>query len=173
MVLPYRRHPRSLQMMRWLTSMGCAFFLLDVYWGYLSIAELGDNWICVFFHYGWLSNLVPMNALVSVWLVILKCEKAAFDQQKEMMQFDSLGDAHCSSATDEQRIREAIAGSENEVETVIGVLLAAGAYTDNLRCAWDNGLDIEMDGTTDVRTGVFFSMFAWSVSAMDLLSDTR
>lgn len=110
-----------------------------------------------------------MNALVTVLLVILKGEKAHFDQQKEMMHFHSLQDSHCSSAADEERIRQAIAGSEDEVETVISILLAAGAYTDNLRRAWDNGLDVERAGMTDVKSGVFFSILIWSVCARSLV----
>ena len=138
---------------------------------YDQISMRYDNWIAVYFHYVFFSNLLIVNALVTVLLVILKGEKAHFDQQKEMMHFHSLQDSHCSSAADEERIRQAIAGSEDEVETVISILLAAGAYTDNLRRAWDNGLDVERAGMTDVKSGVFFSILIWSVCALDLLSD--
>ncbi|CAL1160176.1 unnamed protein product [Cladocopium goreaui] len=170
-VLPYRHHPWSLGMMSYLTSIGAVFLLLDEIWSYDQISMRYDNWIAVYFHYGFFSNLLIVNALVTVLLVILKGEKAHFDQQKEMMHFHSLQDSHCSSAADEERIRQAIAGSEDEVETVISILLAAGAYTDNLRRAWDNGLDVERAGMTDVKSGVFFSILIWSVCALDLLSD--
>ena len=172
MVLPYRHHPRSLDVMSCLTSIGCVFFLLDLLWSYDAIALRGDQWIAVVCHYGWFSSVTPTNALVCLLLAILKGEKAIFEEQEGMMQFHSLAESHCSSAADEQRIRQAIGGSEDEVETVINILLAAGAYTDNLRCAWDNGLDIQRAGRTDVRPGILFSMLAWSACAMDLLSDT-
>ena len=172
MVLPFRLHPRSLDVMSCLTLIGCALVLLDLFWTYDVMASQGNGWISSFCHYGWLTNVVPMNALVTVLLVIVKREKAHVEEQREMMQFRSLADSRCSSPADERRIREAISGSEDEVETVISILLSAGAYTDNLRFAWDNGLDIDMAGMADVRTGVFFSMLFWSVCALDLLSDT-
>ena len=144
---------------------------MDLYWTLVETYLERDNWVSVFFRYGWFSNLTLMNASVTVLLVILKGEKAHFEEQKDMMQFHSLRDSHCSTLEDEQRIRQAIAGAEDEVETVIGILLTAGAYTDNLRRSWDNGLNIERAGMTDVTTGVSFSMLAWSITALDLLSD--
>ena len=173
MLLLFWHRPRSLDVMRCLTCLGSVFLLPDMLWAYqLSNAGTGDSWVEIFSQYGWCSNLTFINALVSVLLVILKREKAHFEQQKEMMHFHSLADSHCSSSDDEHRIRKAIKGSEDDVETVIGILLAAGAYTDSLRHAWDNGLDIERAGMTDVKTGVFFSVLAWAVCALDLLADT-
>ncbi|CAJ1379016.1 unnamed protein product [Effrenium voratum] len=174
LVVPCWHHSWSLDMMRALTFIGCIFFLMDVEWSIAASQghSLGVS-VSFFAHYGWLSNLTITNAAVTVLLVLLKGEKARFEEQKEMMQFHSLHDAHCSKFEDEQRIRQAIAGAEDEVETVIGILLTAGAYTDNLRRLWDNGLNIERAGMTDVMTGVSFSMLAWSITALDLLSDVH
>ena len=36
---------------------------------------------------------------------------------------------------------------------MIGLLLRAGAYTENLRRLWDAGLEIEREGFQDARTG--------------------
>jgi len=47
------------------------------------------------------------------------------------------------------------------VTEVIRVLLAAGAYTDNLRLAHDSGLDIDRDGMTDVKTGLLLGVVFW------------
>ncbi|CAJ1358973.1 unnamed protein product [Effrenium voratum] len=146
---------------------------MDVDWTLVATSREGDAWVSCFFYYGWFSNLTLSNASVTVLLVLLKSDKARFEEQKEMMQFHSLHDAHCSKLDDEQRIRQTIAGAEDEVETVIGILLTAGAYTDNLRRSWENGLNIERAGVTDVKTGVSFSMLAWSTTALDLLSDTH
>ncbi|CAJ1408372.1 unnamed protein product [Effrenium voratum] len=143
---------------------------MDVDWTLVATSREGDAWVSCFFYYGWFSNLTLSNASVTVLLVLLKSDKARFEEQKEMMQFHSLHDAHCSKLDDEQRIRQTIAGAEDEVETVIGILLTAGAYTDNLRRSWENGLNIERAGVTDVKTGVSFSMLAWSTTALDLLS---
>ena len=172
LVIPFWHHPRCLEMMSFLTFLGSIFLLMDVLWSYIEVEDQDDNWVSVLFHYGWVSNLTPMNALITVLLVILKGEKDRFEQQKKMMQFQSLADSHCSISEDERRIREVIAGSEEEVETVISILLTAGAYTDNLRHAWDSGLDIERAGMTDVKTGVFFCVLTWTVCALDLWSDT-
>ena len=171
MVVPYWHHSWSLDMMRGLTCIGCVFFLMDVDWIFVATSREGKAWVSCF--YGWFSNLTVSNASVTVLLVLLKSEKARFEEQKEMMQFHSLRDAHCSKGEDEQRIRQAIAGAEDEVEIVIGILLTAGAYTDNLRRSWDNGLNIERAGMTDVKTAMSFSMLAWSITALDLLSDTH
>ncbi|CAJ1449464.1 unnamed protein product [Effrenium voratum] len=170
-VVPCLQHSWSLDMMKALTCIGCVFFLLDVYWIVIAISRDGALWVTVCFHHGRCSNLTLMSAWVTIMLVLFKSEKACFEQQKEMMQFHSLRDAHCSKLEDEQRIRQAIAGAEDEVETVIDILLTAGAYTDNLRRSWDTGLNIERAGMTDVTTGVSFSMLAWSITALDLLSD--
>ena len=172
-VVPCWHHSWSLDMMRALTFIGCVFFLMDVYWGSVATSRDGYSWVSVFLHYGWFSNLTLTNASVTVLLVLLKSEKAGFEEQKEMMQFHSLRDSHCSKFEDEQRIRQAIAGAEDEVETAINILLTAGAYTDNLRHSWENGLNIERAGMTDVKTGVLFSMLAWLITALDLLSDTN
>ena len=44
---------------------------------------------------------------------------------------------------------------------VVRVLLVAGAYTDNLRWAHDNGLDIDSHGMTDVKTGLLLGVVFW------------
>ena len=145
------------------------FILTDLAWGVDLLNA--DNFISVFFHYGYLSNLTLVNTLVTLYLVQLAAEKASFEQQKDMMQFQSVRDSHCSQADDEQRIRQAIAGAEQEVETVIRILLAAGAYTDNLRLCWDHGISIDRKGQTDVITDLCFALTLWFLNAMDLASD--
>ena len=37
---------------------------------------------------------------------------------------------------------------------MIGLLLLAGAYTENLRRLWDAGLEIDREGFQEARTGV-------------------
>lgn len=54
--------------------------------------------------------------------------------------------ASCSNLSDELRIRSAIAGFEDEVDTAIHVLMLAGAYTPTLRRAYDQGEDIRGAG---------------------------
>lgn len=97
---------------------GCAFVLVDVVWDYETLKQSGgQDWAPLLLHYGWFTNLTFINVLVTVLLAILKGETAGFEEQRSMMQFESLYTSHCSNPTDEQRIREAITGAEKEVET--------------------------------------------------------
>ena len=171
-VLAFRYSSWPLPMMTCLTCVGCAFILIDLDWSYADC--IAEGWIGVlagFARYGWCSNLTVVNALVTFYLVVLEAEIMSFEQQKDMMQFTSLQDSHCSRAEDEERIREEIAGFEEEVEAAIGILLAAGAYTDNLHRCWDHGLNVERAGMRDTTSGVLFSLVIWSLVVMDLVSD--
>eukprot|EP00434_Breviolum_minutum_P039835 symbB.v1.2.035380.t1/scaffold4749.1/size37708/2 len=173
-VVPYRHASWSLCMMTFASWFGCAFVLVDVVWAYETLKQSGgQDWAPLVLHYGWFTNLTFINVLVTVLLAILKGETAGFEEQRSMMQFESLYTSHCSNPTDEQRIREAITGAEKEVETVIRVLLAAGAYTDNLRLAHDSGLDIDRDGMTDVKTGLLLGVVFWMTSTLDLFADIQ
>ena len=169
LLIPYRHSSSALGFMTALALAGAVFTVTDLAWG-VDLCNV-DNFVSVFFHYGYLSNLTLVNTLVTLYLVQLAAEKASFEQQKDMMQFRSVQDAHCSRADDEQRIRQAIAGAEQEVETVIRILLAAGAYTDNLRHCWDHGINIDRKGQTDVMTDLRFTITLWFLNAMDLAAD--
>eukprot|EP00434_Breviolum_minutum_P033673 symbB.v1.2.029797.t1/scaffold3299.1/size59503/2 len=170
-------------MMTCLTAYGCAFLLVDISWDYYILfnSRLAENdesrrefysVIADICNYGWFLQLTIVNAIVATVLVLLKIQKTGFDRQRDMMQFESLNLAHCSNPWDEKRIRDAIAGAEDEVETVIGLLLRAGAYTENLRRLWDAGLEIDREGFQDARTGVCFCMLIWLVAVADNISDT-
>ena len=184
LVLPFLEKPWTLRMMTCLTATGCAFLLVDISWDYYDIrfnSRLAENdesrrefynVIADICNYGWFLQLTIVNAIVATVLVLLKIQKTGFDRQRDMMQFESLNLAHCSNPRDEQRIRDAIAGAEDEVETVIGLLLRAGAYTENLRRLWDAGLEIDREGFQDARTGVCFCMLIWLVAVADNISDT-
>ena len=117
-VVPYRHASWSLCMMTFASWFGCAFVLVDVVWAYETLKQSGgQDWAPLVLHYGWFTNLTFINVLVTVLLAILKGETAGFEEQRSMMQFESLYTSHCSNPTDEQRIREAITGAEKEVET--------------------------------------------------------
>lgn len=173
LVMPYRESAWALRMMTCLAAVGCIFLPVEVWWDYDDIRQCRrcENWIAVFFNYGYFVQLVLVNSVMAALLVILKSERIGFQEQQDMMQFDSLKLAHCSNQYDEQRIREAISGSEQEVETVIQILLSAGAYTDNLRRCWDAGFDVERAGFRDAKTGVVFCMLLWLLSTLDNISD--
>ena len=119
-VVPYRHASWSLCMMTCVSWFGCVFVLVDLVWAYEMLKEAGGQdwaWAPLLLHYGWFTNLTFINVLVTVLLTILKGEKDGFEEQRSMMQFESLYKSHCSNPTDEQRIREAITGAEKEVET--------------------------------------------------------
>eukprot|EP00438_Fugacium_kawagutii_P018648 Skav235468 [mRNA] locus=scaffold1451:164415:166184:+ [translate_table: standard] len=65
------------------------------------------------------------------------------------MALSGVADATCTSHADEIRIRAAISGHEEDVDTAIRVLMKAGAYNHELRRAYDNNEDITAAGTRD------------------------
>ena len=171
-VLAWRHSSWALPMMTCLTCVGCAYIVIDVDWSYADC--MAEGWIGAlagFARYGWCANLTVVNALVTFYLVVLEAEILSFEEQKDMMRFTSLWDSHCSKAEDEERIRHEIAGFEEEVEAAICILLAAGAYTENLQRCWDHGLNIERAGMRDTTSGLLFSLVIWCLVVMDLVSD--
>jgi len=99
----------------------------------------------------WLFNVLRVTQLNEELL-----EDRELERQATNLDFTSLADAKCSNRRDEIRIREAIAGFEQEVEIAIEILMKAGAYDDSLRSAHESGVNISGLGTTDlvVKTGV-------------------
>lgn len=83
-------------------------------------------------------------------------EDKELERQRTNLDFQTLQDATCSNPRDEARIRQTIAGREADVETAIRILMKAGAYDDDLRKAFESGLNISGMGTTDLilKTGV-------------------
>ncbi|CAJ1432320.1 unnamed protein product, partial [Effrenium voratum] len=82
-------------------------------------------------------------------------------RQASHLHISSLDDATCTSLADEQRIRRAIAGAEEDVVTTIRVLMKAGAYTKSLRQAHEAGVDITGAGSMDVSVSFPIAAFLW------------
>ncbi|CAJ1432323.1 unnamed protein product, partial [Effrenium voratum] len=82
-------------------------------------------------------------------------------RQASHLHISSLDDATCTSLADEQRIRRAIAGAEEDVVTTIRVLMKAGAYTKSLRHAYEAGVDITGAGSMDVSVSFPIAAFLW------------
>lgn len=75
--------------------------------------------------------------------------------------------ASCSNLSDELRIRSAIAGFEDEVDTAIHVLMLAGAYTPTLRRAYDQGEDIRGAGIQNLTFKLLIGGSLWLCCAID------
>lgn len=135
-------------------------------------ATLGyEYWYVFLLHFG-----VPGNmALISTACVALfgqvYLEGEELLLQREMLHFDSVRNARCSNPRDEERIRWAIEGKESEVDAVIRILSIAGAYNENLRREWDEGIEISGSGFTDLTCNTIWAMFIWGASAAAAIAD--
>ncbi|CAJ1401015.1 unnamed protein product [Effrenium voratum] len=90
-------------------------------------------------------------------------------RQASHLSFQSLSEASCSSDTDETRIREAIAGFEDEVIVTLQVLMKAGIYTKKLRQAHTLGLDISGMVSANLRVNLRIVAFSWLLSILDTM----
>ncbi|CAE7230942.1 unnamed protein product, partial [Symbiodinium pilosum] len=81
-----------------------------------------------------------------------------------------LEDATCSYESDEDQIREAIAGFEEDVITAITVLKSAGAYNTSIRRAHTKGQDIAGAGNSHVDMRLSAAMIPWTVCLIEELS---
>ncbi|CAE7352548.1 unnamed protein product [Symbiodinium natans] len=96
-------------------------------------------------------------------------ELKELSRQASHLECSTVADATCSDPSDEQRIRAAILGCEDEIDLTIRVLMRAGAYNDWLRWAYESGVDIRGFGTSDliVKTGLAASL--WALAALHSL----
>ena len=101
--------------------------------------KYSDLLLMAILHYGGPLNMTITNTVIVYFFSRQQAEDEESRHQEAMMQFQSVRSAQCSCPHDEQRIRLAIEGSEEEVDKVIGILVKAGAYTDQLREAYEMG----------------------------------
>lgn len=168
LILPCSYSKFAVPITSFMSLSGGVLIMLGLNWS-LSKQTRMAFWLS-FLHYGWMVNMTLFNCLLSVLLVSKIFEAKEFERKEEMMRFESLQMAHCTNQTDEQRIRAAIRGSEEEVETVIHILIRSGAYTDTLRRRWDAGSSIQQKGSTDFTIAMASAILAWLFSAADCVS---
>ncbi|CAE6914145.1 unnamed protein product [Symbiodinium sp. CCMP2592] len=122
-----------------------------------------------FQHYFFPIVLILFNLLRIVQLNQHELELKELSRQASHLECDTVADATCSDPADEQRIRAAILGCEEEIDVTIRVLMRAGAYNDWLRWAYEAGVDIRGFGTSDliVKTGLAFTL--WALAALHSL----
>ena len=101
--------------------------------------KYSDLLLMAILHYEGPLNMTITNTAIVYFFSRQQAEDEESRHQEAMMQFHSVRSARCSCPHDEQRIRLAIEGSEEEVDKVIGILVKAGAYTDQLREAYEMG----------------------------------
>eukprot|EP00434_Breviolum_minutum_P030572 symbB.v1.2.027034.t1/scaffold2746.1/size71737/3 len=130
-----------------------------------------DLLLMAILHYGGPLNMTITNTCMVYFFSRQQVEDEESRRKEAMMQFQSVRSAQCSCPHDEDRIRRAIEGSEEEVDKVIGILVKAGAYTDGLREAWEDGLDLQGAGYTNLLSSSMIGMLGWTVVAADSVSD--
>eukprot|EP00913_Durusdinium_trenchii_P007751 g7280.t1 len=89
------------------------------------------------------------NTLCIYHLQLQVLEIQQLMDQANYLSCQTVQEAQCTNPTDEERIRSAIAGAEDDVDVAIRVLMLAGAYTKSLRHAYESGE--ETKGNEDIR----------------------
>lgn len=133
--------------------------------------KYSDLLLMAILHYGGPLNMTLTNTVIVYFFSRQQAEDEESRHQEAMVQFQSVRSAHCSCPHDEQRIRLAIEGSEDEVDKVIGILVKAGAYTDQLREAYEMGNDMQGAGYTNLLSSSMVAMLGWTFVAADSVSD--
>lgn len=111
--------------------------------------------------------ILTFNSCLLVQLNQYSLETKELALQAAYLDFQTLDDATCTSRADEIRIREAISGHEEDVDTAIRVLMKAGAYNLELRRAYEEGEDITASGTRDICIKTFLVAVLWMMSTVD------
>lgn len=91
-------------------------------------------------------------------------------RQASCLSFDSLDEANCSNPQDEERIRHAIAGSEDNVLLAVNVLKSAGACNPLLQRSYTIGLDVRGSGVGHVFMRSLAALGIWLVCIMEELA---
>lgn len=99
-------------------------------------------------------------------------ERKEMHRQASCLSFDSLDQAVCSNALDEERIRCAISGSEDNVLLAVNVLKSAGACNPLLQRAYTIGLDVRGSGIGHVFMRALAAAGIWVVSIMEELASS-
>ncbi|OLQ15271.1 hypothetical protein AK812_SmicGene566 [Symbiodinium microadriaticum] len=135
-------------------------------------ATLGyEYWYVFLLHFGVPGNMAVISTACVALFGQIYLEGEELLLQREMLHFDSVRNARCSNPRDEERIRRAIEGKEAEVDAVIRILSIAGAYNENLRREWDEGIEISGSGFTDLTCNTIWAMFIWGASAAAAIAD--
>eukprot|EP00435_Cladocopium_sp_Y103_P061845 s1150_g23.t1 len=111
--------------------------------------------------------ILTFNSCLLVQLNQYSLETKELALHAAYLDFQTLDDATCTSSADEIRIREAISGHEEDVDTAIRVLMKAGAYNLELRRAYEDGEDITASGTRDICIKTFLVAVLWMMSTLD------
>mmetsp|Transcript_17836 Transcript_17836/g.41879 ORF Transcript_17836/g.41879 Transcript_17836/m.41879 type:complete len:274 (+) Transcript_17836:1-822(+) len=112
-------------------------------------------------------SVTLFNLLRVAQLNQLRLERMELSTQASHLHVQTLEDARCSHPRDEARLRQAIAGCEEAVDTAIRVLMEAGAYTESLRRRYEAGLDIRGLGQADLLIKTFHNLLLWCLSIVD------
>ena len=107
------------------------------------------------------------DALCMSHLNLQLLEMQLLSDQARNLSCHTVQAAQCTNPTDERRIREAIAGAEEEVDVAIRVLMLAGAYTPSLRRSYESGVDIRGAGIFNLKAKVFIGASLWLLSGLD------
>ena len=119
-----------------------------------------------------LRNFIPFavflfDALCMSHLNLQLLEMQLLSDQARNLSCHTVQAAQCTNPTDERRIREAIAGAEEDVDVAIHVLMLAGAYTSTLRRSYESGEDIRGAGIFNLKAKVFIGALLWFMSGID------
>jgi len=103
------------------------------------------------FDYMGVVSLIPMFALCGAALspTVRCCIDDCLEKEGHQLEFDTVRSATCAAASDERKIRKAIAGSEDAIDESIQLLRAVGRFNPAVKAHIGRGMRL-----TRVRMGV-------------------
>ncbi|CAK9029499.1 Uncharacterized protein SCF082_LOCUS18812, partial [Durusdinium trenchii] len=107
------------------------------------------------------------NTLCIYHLQLQVLEIQQLMDQANYLSCQTVQEAQCTNPTDEERIRSAIAGAEDDVDVAIRVLMLAGAYTKSLRHAYESGEDIRGAGILNLKAKATIGGVLWCMAGLD------
>lgn len=120
-----------------------------------------------FLHYFIPCALFILNMMCLVHLEMQVLEFKQLAEQAQNLSCQTVQEAQCSNRFDEERIRRAISGFEDDVDITVRVLMLAGAYTPSLRRAYDAGEDIRGAGILNLTWKVSIGASLWCACGLD------
>eukprot|EP00434_Breviolum_minutum_P011968 symbB.v1.2.010552.t1/scaffold694.1/size172116/15 len=120
-----------------------------------------------FLHYFIPLALVAFNMMCLARLDMHHLEFRELAEQAKYLSCQTVQEAACTNPDDERRIRDAICGFEDDVDITVRVLMLAGAYTKDLREAYDSGEDIRGAGILNMKAKVAIGAAVWCLVATD------
>lgn len=114
---------------------------------------IGEGWVII--------PLAGFLVLSYLRHIACKLNAEALKSEGELLQFKSVRHAVCSDMYDQERIKEIISGSEDEVDNTIKTLQSVGRYDSAVRFNIDLGMSREhaRDGLDFYR--IIAAVFAW------------